>query len=93
MRLTAEEIQWIKETVYQMDSQAKIRLFGSRTKDNEKGGDIDLLILSKILGLREKLIIRYRLKEKLGNRKIDLIVTPKPQNEFTRFALRQSLLL
>jgi len=93
MRLTEKEIIWIRETIHQIDPAAIVRLFGSRTKDNTRGGDIDLLILSEILGLREKLIIRYRLKEKLGNRKIDLIVTPKPQNEFTRYALKHSLLL
>ena len=93
MRLTEEEINWIRETVHQMDPVAKIRLFGSRTNDNARGGDIDLLIFSETLGLKEKLIIRYRLKEKLGNRKIDLIITPKPKNEFTRYALKHSLLL
>ena len=93
MRLTEKEIKWIRETIYQIDPTAKIRLFGSRIKDDAKGGDIDLLILSETLGLKEKLIIRYRLKEKLGNRKIDLIVTPRPQNEFTRSALKHSLLI
>ncbi len=84
---------WIRETIYEMDPDAVIRLFGSRIKSNLKGGDIDLLILSKVLGLKEKLIIRFRLKEKFGNRKIDLIVTPKPKNEFARYAMKNSLLI
>ena len=91
MRLDKYEINLIKETVHQLDADAIIRLFGSRIDENSRGGDIDLFILSKFLDLREKLIIRYKLKEKLGDRKIDIIITPKPTNEFTRYAFNHSL--
>ncbi len=93
MRLTEQQIKEIKETVLSIDPKAKIHLFGSRTNDRLKGGDIDLLILSKTMGLKDKLRIRYLLKEKLGNRKIDIIVTPRPKDVFTRHALHNSLLL
>ncbi|GMT46305.1 MAG: hypothetical protein IEMM0006_2137 [bacterium] len=93
MRLTQQEIKHIKETVYSLDPEAKIHLFGSRTDDHLKGGDIDLLILSKTLRLKEKLKIRYLLKEKLGNRKIDIVVTPQPSTAFISHAYNKSLLL
>ncbi len=80
MRLSKAEIQAIREVVRRHDPDARIRLFGSRLNDQLRGGDIDLLILSGKLIYRDKLKIRYQLKDRLGDRKIDLIVTPKPQS-------------
>ena len=45
MRLTTEQIALIKQnTALIFGDEAKIYLFGSRTDDNAKGGDIDLFI-------------------------------------------------
>ena len=93
MRLKKIEIQIIAAIIRQFDPGAEIRLFGSRVNDDEKGGDIDLLILSSKIGLREKLTIRYKMKEKLGDRKIDLLVTEKPMTAFTRHAYKNSVML
>ncbi len=93
MRLTPSEISIIKKVIHGMDPDARIHLFGSRIRDELKGGDIDLIILSEKLKLLDKLKIRYLLKEKLGERKIDLILTSKPGNAFTRISLKESILL
>jgi len=93
MRLSKTDKQTILETIRQSDPDAQIRLFGSRTDDQRKGGDIDLLIISKKLKYRDKLILRYRLKEKLGDRKIDLVITPKPGTAFEKHAMNTSLKL
>lgn len=93
MRLAENEIAVIKQIIAELDPVARIYLFGSRTDDTKKGGDIDIIILSKNLTLKDKLKIRYELKNILGNRKIDLIITPKPITHFTKIALKESILL
>ena len=91
MRLSEDQLKIINETIKVFDPKAKIRLFGSRIKDEKKGGDIDLLILSNKLRLRDKLLIRSQLKEKLGNRKIDIILTKKPTTAFEKYAFYNSV--
>ena len=49
MRLTDLETEVIKKAIYSLDQHAEIYLFGSRVDERLKGGDIDLLIISKNL--------------------------------------------
>jgi predicted nucleotidyltransferase len=93
MRIDKNQQICILNIVHKFDPDAKIRLFGSRINDDTKGGDIDLLIESKTIDFKEKLIIKYQLKEKLGDRKIDIIVTDKPHTAFTKFVYKNSLVL
>ncbi len=93
MRIDNNQRLYIINIVHKFDPKAKIRLFGSRLDDAAVGGDIDLLIESKTIGFKEKLIIRYQLKEKLGERKIDLLISGKPDTAFTRFVFKNSLAL
>jgi len=90
MRLSTTEIQAIRDVVRLHDPDARIRLFGSRVNDRLMGGDIDLLILSDKLTYRDKLKIRYQLKDRLGNQKFDLIITQKPKSAFEQHAYDNS---
>ena len=47
MRLSTQEQQAVSQAIHQTDAGAAIYLFGSRADDTAKGGDIDLLVLSK----------------------------------------------
>ena len=93
MRLTSHEITTIKQIIMELDPNARIYLFGSRVDNTKRGGDIDILALSSTLVLRDKLKIRFKLKDILGNRKIDIIITPKPVTHFTKVALKEGVLL
>jgi len=44
-----EEVETIKSTVTGEDPEARVYLFGSRADDNARGGDIDLLIESRVM--------------------------------------------
>jgi predicted nucleotidyltransferase len=63
----------------------RLFLFGSRTNPEEKGGDINLIVVSKKIDDNARRMIRVELILTLGERKIDLIVTDNPsENLFTK---------
>ena len=84
MRLAYEEQLIISDTIHQADADAMIYLFGSRVDDTAKGGDIDLLVLSKTINLMTKLEILAQLHQRLGARKIDIAVYPDTTRPFPR---------
>jgi predicted nucleotidyltransferase len=77
MRLTREQQQIIKTNVAEIfGSNARVLLFGSRVNDNEKGGDIHLLIeldLPIDEQLKKNLMLNASLQIALGLQKIDII--------------------
>ncbi len=90
MRLSESEQQTIKESVSAFDKQAKIVLFGSRVRDAARGGDIDLLIISDNIKQQNLGQIRWQLWEKLGEQKIDLVLsTSQLTDTFARIAYLQ----
>ena len=68
MRLDSEQAQAIKDVVAQSDAGAEVFLFGSRVRDEGRGGDIDLLIMSSKIDLDERRRIKLRLIDRLGAR-------------------------
>ena len=78
MRLTQEEHLAISDAIHQADAAARIYLFGSRVDDSARGGDIDLLVLSKTIDVMAKLDILAQLHRRLGARKIDISFYPMP---------------
>ncbi|OGV84972.1 MAG: hypothetical protein A3J88_08370, partial [Melioribacter sp. RIFOXYB12_FULL_38_5] len=75
MRLKKEIIEFLKQKKNELfPENTKIYLFGSRTKDSLKGGDIDILILSE-KKLPNNLIRKLRTSfyKKFGWQKIDIV--------------------
>ena len=93
LRLSEAELSAIRHVVYQADPDARIWLFGSRADDNAKGGDIDLLILSKTLSLKDKRQLKLALYQCIGEQKIDLVIAADNTDPFTRIALAEGIRL
>ena len=80
MRLNNKDINAIRDVASAIFGEtATIRLFGSRTDDNKKGGDIDLLIqynqqISRMERYRLKIKFLVQLKKIIGDQKIDVII-------------------
>jgi predicted nucleotidyltransferase len=91
MRLSDFERQTITQVVQTYDPFAKVYLFGSRADDGQKGGDIDLLIISDKIHLKEKIRIRLALYDKLGEQKIDIVVSSNGSDPFTKLALKNGV--
>jgi len=89
MRLTDFEKNTIKKTAQDIfGPDARIFLFGSRVKDHEKGGDIDLYIeTDKHSCLQDKISFLSNLKFKLGDQKIDAIINSPNQHEKNIFKI------
>lgn len=88
MRITNEEHQAICNTIHQADAEAMIYLFGSRADDSAKGGDLDLLVLSKKINLMDKLDILAQLHQRIGARKIDIAIYPDTTRPFPRMVIQ-----
>lgn len=93
MRLDVEEIKVIKSSVQAFDPFARIFLFGSRTDDTAKGGDIDLLILSPNLTFEDKIRIKANIFKRLEEQKIDIVIARDLEDPFVRLAFNQGVLL
>ncbi|MDQ7060710.1 MAG: nucleotidyltransferase domain-containing protein [Sulfurimonas sp.] len=93
MRLTKYEIQSIKQTFLDVFGSGYIYLFGSRVDDNVRGGDIDLYIQTKNSELVNKIKFLARLKEKIGDQKIDVVISKDKNRVIEKEALKKGILL
>jgi len=88
VRLTPDEVAVIKEAIRRrFRGKGRIILFGSRTDDAKRGGDIDILVESDEPleeGVRHKLEALSDLHRGLGDRKIDLVLAWMPGSEGDR---------
>ncbi|MCE5344883.1 MAG: nucleotidyltransferase domain-containing protein [Bacteroidales bacterium] len=74
MRLDPEMANYLKQLIQEKIPGSTIYLFGSRVDDNARGGDIDLMILTKELAEKSKFRkIRMEFIKKYGWRKIDMV--------------------
>ena len=106
MRLIESEIQAMIasiEAVFKKKnmplSSVSLFLFGSRVRDDLKGGDIDLLLRvpKEILSAVKKLKLDFliEIQGRIGEQKIDLLMIDldPPQDPFHEIAIEQTVLL
>ena len=91
VRLSEYEIKAIKDIATKVFGEGtKVFLFGSRTDPSKKGGDIDLYIVpaSKDNLFDKELKFLAKLKLRIGDQKIDVIVQENPNRPIEREAVR-----
>lgn len=103
MRLNSIEINGLIKAVEEYIGfyPAELRLYGSRTDMNRRGGDIDLLLILFEPALYQELSLKkhyllYRMKELIGDQKIDLKIIRQDeitQDPFLQTVFPHSLLL
>ena len=95
MRLTRHQVRAILDTARDIYGDGvQVYLFGSRTDDKGRGGDIDLVVRSRgePKGMLAKVKMLSRLKYLLGERKID-IIGDHEDNNVSREAVSKGILL
>jgi hypothetical protein len=74
VRLSSAEIKNLKTSVYALDTHASLYLFGSRTDVTKRGGDIDILLISKHLKRNDLSKIRWHFFKEFGEQKLDIVI-------------------
>ena len=92
MRISIQELEQLKSTIVGLKPEAKVYLFGSRVHDDDRGGDIDILILTKRkLTFAELSTIRWAFYERFGEQKLDLVNFCFDDNDpFKTIALKEA---
>jgi predicted nucleotidyltransferase len=86
VRLSEAERAAIREETGRRAPGATAYLFGSRTDDRRRGGDIDLLVFPCRMSLENRLRFRMALVDRLGDQKIDLVVSADDSDPLVRIA-------
>lgn len=93
MRLTKQETDAIVKSFEEVFQNGKIYLFGSRVDDKQKGGDIDLFVVSKGATLKKKIDFLVSLKQKIGDQKIDVVLSRDKNRLIEQEALTKGVIL
>ena len=95
MRLKQKEIEAIISTFQEIFKNGNIYLFGSRVDDNLKGGDIDLYIDTddKDNLFEKKIDFLVSLKRKIGEQKIDVVISKDKNRAIEQEALKKGIRL
>jgi hypothetical protein len=83
MRLNQKQADTLKNIAVEVFGRnAQLWLFGSRTDDTRRGGDIDLYVtgfnqsLEKCLDAKLRFLVKA--KQALGDQRIDIVFAPQP---------------
>lgn len=90
MRLTEFEKTVIFKAITAEDAAACVYMFGSRAKDDVRGGDIDLLVLSEQYNRKNARAARWQMVEQLGEQKIDILTSVDGNEPFVKMIKEQA---
>jgi predicted nucleotidyltransferase len=93
MRISENEKNVIIEAVKNADPDARVWLFGSRTDDSKKGGDIDIAIFSEKINkdVMQGIQVRRFICDRIGEQKIDIITTKDGKEAIFRLAMAEGI--
>ena len=92
MRLEEWEVIEIKKAAKLVFGEnVKVILFGSRVDDSKKGGDIDLYVITDTPTYEKKTKFWIELQERLGEQKIDIILSENPNRVIEKVALKEGV--
>jgi len=98
MRLTEiERDAIVGEAARHFGPKARVVLFGSRTDDNRRGGDVDLLVRGaweREDAFHRKVRFLVAVKSRLGDQRIDVVVAaPEDRRPIVMEAMREGITL
>ena len=95
MRITEHEKNAIIDAVKNADPDAQVWLFGSRTDDSKKGGDIDIAIFSENINkdVMQEIRVRRFICDRIGEQKIDIVTTNSGKEAIFRLAVVEGIQL
>ena len=93
MRITEEQAQFFKRKIKAILPLANIYLFGSRTDQGRKGGDIDILVIGeRRLSGQEKRDIKIAFYRRFGEQQVDIIsYGPNEISDFQNLMLEEAV--
>jgi len=91
MRISEREKQVLIKAVQKFDCSAPIWLFGSRTDNSKRGGDIDIAVLSDKIHIKEKMQVKRAIYNELGEQKIDLVISADGKEPFFRLVAEKGI--
>jgi len=95
MRLSNKELQALHTIMAALDPAGRVYLYGSRTDDARRGGDIDIYLqASQHIDLKARLRAQYRLEQACDTR-VDLLVKNPTQADLPihQIAVERGVLL
>jgi len=95
MRLSQSEQQSINDVFSAVFEHGSLYLFGSRVDDTKKGGDIDLYIepQERLQLGKKKIAFLVALKQRIGDRKIDVVIDRGSERLIDAVAKKEGVLL
>lgn len=94
MRLSQKERDFFKSFINNLSNEAKVYLFGSRVDDTKRGGDIDLLVVSKDITKQQIRRVKIEFYKLFGEQKLDIILDDGGLNRpFTKLIAKRSVAL
>jgi predicted nucleotidyltransferase len=91
MRLSPEQVHLIRGPILACDPEANLLLFGSRTDDAARGGDIDVLCLSDKISRQDRRRLRREISDRLDGQKVDLLVAADASKPFVRLVMQEAV--